>query len=109
VEVVLLIWSSGLASKVQLPVASVTAVTRTCEELNDLPEPAHKYKGRKGDGYTFSCRAEYKILVVNSVSWSYLVKHPARTSVHYVTQSTAHVEYYEAIPPRTHTTSWRVT
>jgi hypothetical protein len=51
VDVVLLIWSSGLASVVQFPVASVIAVTRTWEESSGLPEPAHKYKGVKRNGY----------------------------------------------------------
>jgi hypothetical protein len=48
VEVVVsLIWNNGLASRVQLLVTSVTAVTRTWEELSGLTEPAHKYKQRK--------------------------------------------------------------
>jgi hypothetical protein len=37
-------WGSGLASKVQFPVASVIAVTRPWWELSGLPKPAHKYK-----------------------------------------------------------------
>jgi hypothetical protein len=50
VLVVLLIWISGLASRVQFPVASVTAVSRTREELHCLPEPAYKYKEIRGNG-----------------------------------------------------------
>jgi hypothetical protein len=38
----LLISSTGLALREQLPVASVTAVTRTWEELSDLLEPAQE-------------------------------------------------------------------
>jgi hypothetical protein len=52
--VVLLIWSSELASRVQFLVAFVTAVTRTWEELSGVPEPAYKYAERKEDGNTVS-------------------------------------------------------
>jgi hypothetical protein len=38
----------------QLPVASVIAVTRTWEELRDLPETTYKYKERKRDDYNIA-------------------------------------------------------
>jgi hypothetical protein len=51
VEVAVSIWSSGLVSRVQFLVALVMDMTQTGEELSGLPEPAYKYKDRKGDGY----------------------------------------------------------
>jgi hypothetical protein len=46
-----------LASRVQLTVASVIAVIWTWVELSCLPEPADKYKERRGNGY--ACRDKY--------------------------------------------------
>jgi hypothetical protein len=52
VEVVSLIYSSGLVLKVQLPVALFNAAAQTWEELSGLPEPTYKYKEKKGGGHT---------------------------------------------------------
>jgi hypothetical protein len=57
VEVVLLIWSSGLDSVLQFSVALVVAVAWTWEELGVIPE----HKDGKGDSYTFMLHPVYTL------------------------------------------------